>query len=209
MPSVLGAQHQHPSATSRRKPPQHVFPIAFSSLSYWLQTCATEQRFTESQSTSGALSFPHVSPQSNKKTISPPRKKNTQRPTNARSEELWRFLVSVSRLLFSFLSQFSRCVLVACYRKEAVLPPSSSSSLAVVIPLLLSSALPLNAEPGSHAACKYTQWCRSASIHFTEGRCARPRWVLWPRDSAILMLYSLKRWNQTRLLVTVLLLRLS
>lgn len=58
-----------------------------------------------------------------------------------------------------------------CYRKETVHPPSSSHSSAVFIPLLLSSALPLNAEPGSHAARKIHAVCRSASIHFTEGRC--------------------------------------
>ena len=70
----LRAQHQHPSATSRRKTPQHVFPVAF--FPPCLLATDLYQRFTESQSASGALSSPHVSPQvCVKKEMSPPAKK--------------------------------------------------------------------------------------------------------------------------------------
>lgn len=65
--SVTGAQHQHPTATSRRqKTLQHVFPVALFSLSllsisHTLAAAAAELHV--SQSPSGALCSPHVSPQ--------------------------------------------------------------------------------------------------------------------------------------------------
>lgn len=82
----------------------------------------------------------------------------------------------VSFLLDYFLPSFP--VVCSCKRvterKLSSLPPSllilpppfSSYSLAVVIPLLLSSAsFPLRAEAGGHAAQQRHALCRSASIH--------------------------------------------
>lgn len=122
---------------------------------------ATEQRFTESQSSSGALSSPHVSPQVCVRRKGdfcpphPPKKTTTNQQTDAGAA-----VFPSPSLLFSFLSPFfppvCSCSLCVTERKLSSLPPSSYS-LGVVIPLLLSSALLLNAEPGSHAACKYTQ----------------------------------------------------
>lgn len=77
-------------------------------------------------------------------------------------------------LLFSFPSSISRCDLVTCYRKEIVLLPSSSYPPSVVIPLLLSSALRLNAAPSSHTACKYTQYAAVLPyISLVGGECVR------------------------------------
>lgn len=63
--------------------------------------------------------------------------------------------LSLPCLPFSLLSSVSRCNLVACVTERKLSSSPSSYSPGVVIPLLLSSALRLNAN--SHAACKYAQ----------------------------------------------------
>lgn len=63
--SVSGAQQQHPTATSRRqKTLQHVFPVALFSLSLLsISHTLAAAELRVSQSPSGALRSPHVSPQ--------------------------------------------------------------------------------------------------------------------------------------------------
>lgn len=98
---------------------QRVFPVALS-LSSLL--AADLQRFTQSQSSSGAFGSPHVGPKSlpfkRKCGFSPQKKYPNWRRGCGVSFAL---PPSLARLLFSFLSPFSRCELVACYGKEIVL----------------------------------------------------------------------------------------
>lgn len=97
---------------------------------------APEQRFAESQSASGALSFPHVSARvcvkRKKHDFSPPPPPPLKTHTlKQHTTKLRRFLFpltrSFSRLELAFLSPFSRCDLVACVterKQSSLLPPS-------------------------------------------------------------------------------------
>lgn len=83
---------------------------------------------------------------------------------------------------YFFLSSLSfsplRFGVVACYRKETVLLPSSSSccccrcSLRVVLPLLLSSALPSERRATQPCSLQKHAVCRSASIRFPDAKSA-------------------------------------
>lgn len=94
----------------------------------------TEQRFTESQSSALPI-LVRGSAFKDKTLLQPKYRRLTMR--------LWCFPLSLCLYSLSF-SPFCRCVHVACVteRKLSSLPPPT---LGIVIPLLLSSALPLNA----------------------------------------------------------------
>lgn len=74
--------------------------------------------------------------------------------------------LSLSLIIF-FPLPFPVCSCSVCVT-ERKLSSLLLLPLGVVLPLLLSSALPLNAEPGSHAACKYTQ-CAAVLHTFHRG----------------------------------------
>lgn len=141
--SPAGAECFKRTSTSERKP-QDEKPLNMSSLSPFSSLCMS-QTWTgaEVHSKSILVRSCRLPPCSSATLRGKGKDASVFCPKTKKHATEPRGFLKPLALLFAFLSPFSRCVLVACYRKEIVLSPSSSYSLGVVIPLLLSSALSL------------------------------------------------------------------